>query len=222
MAKNILSPSILAADFLNLGKQIKQLDEVGVEYIHIDIMDGDFVPEISFANPIISAIRPITDIFFDVHLMLSHPLKQIDSYVRDGAQLITIHVEALDDIDETLDKIHSLGIVAGISIKPDTSVEAILPYLDKVELILVMSVEPGFAGQGFIESSLDKIREIRKIIDTRGLDIDLEVDGGIKIENVEKVLEAGANVIVVGSGLFAGDVEVNSTKLMKILKDKEE
>lgn len=214
MKKNILSPSILSVDFLNLGSQIKAVDAKGVKYLHIDVMDGHFVPEVSFGNPIVATLRPITDMFFDVHLMVSNPLSQIDCYARDGANLITIHVEADDNVDEVIDRIHSHGIAAGLSVKPGTSIEKVLPYLDKVELILVMSVEPGYAAQQLIEDCLVKISDLRKIIDDRGLDVDIEIDGGVKIDNVDRVLAAGANVIVIGSGVFKGNLDENLTTLL--------
>ena len=216
---NILSPSILSADFANLGQQIKDVDDAGAQYIHIDVMDGLFVPSISYGMPVIKGVRKVTDKFFDVHLMITDPIRYIEDFAESGADGITFHLEATDDSMAVIDKIHSLGKKAGISIKPGTSVDTLAPFLDKVDMILVMTVEPGFGGQSFIPESIDRIRAVRKMLDERGLSTDIEVDGGIYVENVRDVLDAGANVIVSGSGVYKGNARDNVRRFMTILSD---
>ena len=219
--KNILSPSLLAADFKCLGAEIAKTEKNGAEYLHFDVMDGIFVPSISFGMPVLKSIRSCTEQLVDVHLMITEPLRYLSEFAEAGADLVTVHLEACEDVDATLDRIHELGMKAGLSIKPATPTEAFGPYLDKLELALIMSVEPGFGGQKFIPESLDKIRELRAMLDAAGSKADLEVDGGIYQSNVEDVLNAGANVIVSGSGVFKGDAAQNTRDFMELLKRHE-
>lgn len=206
---NILSPSILAADFCKLGEQIKEVERAGAQYLHIDVMDGLFVPSISYGMPVIASIRRCSDIFFDVHLMIEKPERYLQEFADSGADLINFHLEASEDVEGTIKKIRSLGKKAGITIKPGTPAEAVVPYLDKVDMVLVMTVEPGFGGQKLIPECLDKVRAIRRMAEERGLQTDIEVDGGICEDNVRLALEAGANVIVAGSAVLKNNISEN-------------
>ena len=219
--KNILAPSILSADFKNLAADIQTIEENGAEYLHYDVMDGVFVPSISFGMPVLKSIRSCTNQVVDAHLMITEPIRYVEEFVKSGADLITVHLEACEDVDATLDAIRAQGVKVGLSIKPKTDVEALRPYLEKLDMILIMSVEPGFGGQKFIPESLDKIRATRQMIEEAGLNIDIQVDGGIYQSNVGEVLEAGANIIVSGSGVFKGDAAANTREFMEILKSYE-
>lgn len=198
----ILSPSLLGADFKILGSQIKETETSGAEYLHLDVMDGIFVPSISFGMPLIKSIRKASGQFFDVHLMIVNPERYIKEFVESGADGITFHLEATENPKEVIDRIHKAGVQAGISIKPGTPVEEVYPYLSQVEMVLVMSVEPGFGGQAFMPESLPRIRQIRDYIDANDLSVKIEVDGGIDKKNIREVIEAGADIFVAGSAVF--------------------
>ncbi len=206
---NILSPSILSADFCRLGEQIKEVENAGAQYLHIDVMDGLFVPSISYGMPVIASVRKCSDIFFDVHLMIEKPERYVKEFADSGADLINFHIEATEDVPGTIEKIRALGKKVGITIKPATPAKAVEPYLALVDMILVMTVEPGFGGQKLIPECLDKVKEIRAMVTAQGLDLDIEVDGGIDATNVQLAVEAGANVIVAGSAVFKNDIAEN-------------
>lgn len=219
--KYILAPSILAADFKVLGEQMKQTADHGAEYLHFDVMDGIFVPSISFGMPVLESVHDATEQVMDVHLMITEPIRYIKEFAEAGADIITVHLEACEDIRATIEAIRSYGKKVGVSICPETPVSAVTELMDSVDMILIMSVHPGFGGQKFIESSLDKIRELRNAAIEAGIELDIEVDGGIYKENVEEVLKAGANVIVAGSAVFRGDAGENTAQLVNVLKKYE-
>lgn len=219
--KYYLSPSILSADFAHLGDDIAATEKGGIQYLHYDVMDGMFVPSISFGMPVLKSVRKITDLVLDVHLMIEDPDRYIDEFVKSGADIITVHYEACKDVEKTIQMIREKGVKVGVTIKPKTPLSVLEPLLDKVDMILLMTVEPGFGGQAYIPESTDKIRALRKMLNDRGLTTDIEVDGGIKKDNLEMVLDAGANVIVAGSAIFKDDIEKNTRDFMEILKKRQ-
>lgn len=221
MRNYVLSPSILAADFKVLGQEMKKTEENGAAYIHFDVMDGMFVPSISFGMPVLASIHDATEQFMDAHLMVQEPIRYVEAFQKAGADCVTVHLEACEDVKTTLDKIHACGMKAGLAVNPETDVKELVPYLEDVEMILIMSVYPGFGGQKFIPESLDKIREVRAMLNEKNLETDIQADGGIYVENVREVLDAGANVIVAGSAVFRGDAGENTAKFMEILKSYE-
>lgn len=213
-----LSPSILAADVSKLGEELQTVSQAGADYIHIDIMDGMFVQNLSFGITVVEGIRKCVDTFFDVHLMVHEPIRYIRDFAEAGADGITVHVEACEDLQATLDEIHNYGKKAAIAIKPMTDAKVVLPYLDQVSMILVMTVEPGYGGQKMRRDTFQKIETLREYVKENNLDVDIEVDGGVDLDNLQDVLDAGANVIVAGTKVFKGDVTGNVKAFQKILK----
>ena len=216
MKSRILSPSLLSADFSSLEKAVKLCEEKGAGAVHIDVMDGHFVPQITYGQPVIKSIRKLTDLPFDVHLMVERPGEMIESFAQAGADWITFHQEAAVHADRIIGQIHSLGKKAGISIVPSTPVCLIKEILPLVDLVLVMTVNTGFGGQKYLDSCTQKITAVRNEIKRRGLAVDVAVDGGVNLQNVEMILNAGANVIISGSSVFKGDIRENVAKFMDI------
>lgn len=218
----ILAPSILSADFAVLGSDVQRAVKAGAGYVHIDVMDGQFVPRISFGDPIVSSLRPVTDAFLDVHLMVEEPIRFVEDYRKAGADGMTVHVEACKDLKATLEAIREAGMRCGVTLNPATPLSEVEPVLPLVDLVLIMSVQPGLGGQKYIPSSTEKIRMLRSMLDAKGLKTDIQVDGGISAANVKEVLDAGANIIVAGSAVFGGDIEAKTRALMDILDSRNE
>ncbi len=215
--KNILAPSILAADFKKLGEEITTVTNAGAEHLHLDVMDGVFVPSISFGMPLISSIRPATDAVFDVHLMITEPEKYFADFAAAGADSITVHMEATNHVYRVIQMLKSFGLRAGVALNPQTPLqflEYLLPYLD---IVLIMTVNPGFGGQDYIPEMTEKIRRLRRMATAQKVDLDIEVDGGIDMKTLPIVLEAGANVIVAGSGVFRGDPAANVKEMLAVM-----
>ncbi|MCI9270746.1 MAG: ribulose-phosphate 3-epimerase [Dorea sp.] len=219
--KYVIAPSILSADFTRLGSEIKQTEENGAAFLHFDVMDGMFVPNISFGIPVMKSIRKATGQIMDAHLMVQDPIRYLEAFRDAGADLITVHYEACPDVTKALVKIKDMGLKAGLSINPDTPVEAVREYLEIVDMVLVMSVYPGQGGQKFIRESLDRIRDIRRMITETDRDIDLQVDGGVTLDNLREIMDAGANIFVAGSAVFGGDIGGNVRRCMEIFREYE-
>ena len=216
-----LAPSVLAADFTKLGEELRAVDEAGAQYIHLDVMDGAFVPSISFGMPVLAGIREATDRVFDVHMMVEEPGRYVEDMRRCGADILTVHAEACTHLDRVVNQIKEGGMRVGVALNPATPISALDCILGNVDMVLIMTVNPGFGGQRFIPYTLDKIRSLRRRIEELGLSVDIEVDGGISPATVRPVLEAGANVFVAGSAVFGQDPAAHTREFLEIFKEYE-
>lgn len=216
-----VAPSVLAADFAELGSQLRAVSEAGAEWIHLDVMDGAFVPSISFGMPVIKSIRRVTDRVFDVHMMVEEPGRYVEDVKKAGADVITVHAEACKHLDRVISQIKEVGCRAGVALNPATPVSVLEHILDQVDMVLIMTVNPGFGGQKFIPYTIEKVKAVRRLCDERGLTTDIQVDGGISAANVREVLEAGANIFVAGSAVFGTDPAARTREMVEIFKEYE-
>ena len=212
-----LSPSILSADFANLERDIRLAEDAGAQYIHLDVMDGAFVSNITVGIPVLKSVRKVTDAVLDVHLMIEKPERYIHEFAEAGADIITVHAEATDHLDAVIEMIKKEKVMAGVALNPSTPLSVIEYILPKVDMVLIMSVNPGFGGQSFIPYCLDKISDLSRLLDKKGLKTDIEVDGGVNLENVSEIVEAGANIIVAGSAVFNGDIALNVERFLDLI-----
>lgn len=211
-----VAPSLLSCDFAKMGEEVVRVDKAGADFIHLDVMDGHFVPNLTIGPAIVKAVRPYTDLPFDVHLMIDYPLDYVDAFADSGADIITFHLESMSDPELTIEKIKSRGVKPGVVIKPGTPADAVYPYLDKVYMVLVMTVEPGFGGQAFMEDMMPKVKAIKAEAEKRGLDVLVEVDGGISDKTVGIAAQAGVDIVVSGTGVFKAE---DPAKAIEFLKD---
>ena len=212
-----IAPSVLSANFLHLGKQLQDVEKAGADLIHFDVMDGKFVPEISYGEPVLRSLKKQCGLPVDVHLMIEEPFINLESLAAAGADSITVHLEACKDVRRTLEKIRSLGVSAGLAIKPDTPVEAVFPHLDILDMVLVMTVYPGFGGQPFLESSLERIRTLKSVLEKTSPNTHIQVDGGINKNTIRRAMDAGADICVAGSAVFKGDITANVSELRMLM-----
>ncbi len=217
--KNILAPSILAADFCRLGEEVRQVTQAGAQYLHIDVMDGMFVPSISYGMPVVSSIRRVTDCTFDVHMMVQDPERYVEAFAKCGADSITVHAEATKHLHRTIQNIRSLGLKAGVALNPSTPLCALDYVLNDLDMVLIMTVNPGFGGQSYIPAMTGKIRELRQKALETGRELDIQVDGGISDRTIRTVLEAGANICVAGSAVFGGDRAENVRRFLSVMEE---
>ncbi len=213
-----LSPSILSADFTRLGEQVAAVEQAGAQYLHFDVMDGCFVPNISFGMPVLESLRGRTGLMMDVHLMIEEPARYVEAFADCGADIITVHTEACTDLHRTVDLIKKRELLAGVALCPATPLSVLEYILPRIDMVLLMTVSPGMGGQKLIPYTLDKIRDLKKMIDRKGLKTDIEVDGGVNFKTLEQVLDAGANIIVAGSAVFEGDLEENTKRMLELMK----
>lgn len=216
---NCLSPSLLAADFARLGEQIRIVDQAGAQYLHFDVMDGQFVPNLSMGLPVLESVRKVTGKMLDVHLMVDEPQRFISDFADAGADIITVHAECCTHLDQTIRDIKREGLLAGVALNPATPLEVLDYILPEIDMVLIMTVNPGYGGQKLIPYTIEKVRKLRKIVAERGLKTDIEVDGGVNADNVAQLLEAGANIIVAGSAVFKGDIAGNVERFLAMMQN---